>query len=285
MRSSAAVAPAASETPPLDPEYVARRDEIALLAAGPEAPPAEIAYTELENKTWALAVAVLRERWDHRATPEILAASARLGLPSYAVPQLEAVTMALRPRTGFEYRAVPGLVPVETFFGALANGRFLSTQYLRHHSSPLYTPEPDIIHEVVGHGTCLAQPHLAMLHREAGAAMLRLETAEARQFLANVFWFSAEFGVVVKDFASPESKPLAYGAGLLSSVGEIDWFVENAQVLPVDINQMGTLDYDISRYQPTLFGVQSLTHLLDSVGEFFATASTEDIERRLALAA
>lgn len=279
----------------LDPAYRARRSHIAALAAGADRTPAEIGYDRFENATWTTAKRELADRWQRFAIPEVLDAAARLDLPTDRVPQLTEVTRRLRPRSGFEFRAVPGLVPVEEFFGALSRGQFLSTQYLRHHSSPLYTPEPDLIHEVLGHGTCLADPHLAMLHREAGAAMVRLETGWARQFAANVFWFSAEFGVVVPEPSAARGAarittgarprgPLAYGAGLLSSVGELEWFATNAEVRALDLTAMGTIDYDISVYQPVLFGARSLTEVLDVVGEFFATATDETIERRLGAA-
>ena len=276
MRSSMAVPPQAPR-PELHPDYVRRRDELAQLAAGPLQSPATITYTETEHTTWATVIAALHQRWADAAAPEILRASDRLGLPVDRVPQLSEVTAALAPRTGFELRAVPGLVPVDDFFGALANGRFLSTQYIRHHDAPLYTSEPDIIHEVIGHGTCLAEPHLAMVHREAGTAMLRMETDEARQFVADVFWFSIEFGVVITNAGTR-----AHGAGLLSSVGELDWFTNHATVRPIDIDAMGTLAYDISTYQPVVFGCRSLGHLVDTVGEFFATATTDLVLARRA---
>lgn len=262
--------------PELHPDYVARRDELARLATGARQQPATIDYRPSEHATWATVIAALHERWADVAAPEILRAAERLGLSTDRVPQLHEVSAALVPRTGFEFRAVPGLVPVNEFFGALANGRFLSTQYIRHHDAPLYTPEPDIIHEVIGHGTCLAEPHLAMVHREAGTAMLRMETDDARQFIADVFWFSIEFGVVETD-----AGPRAYGAGLLSSVGELDWFCDHADVRPVDIDAMATLSYDISSYQPVLFACTSLAHLVDTVGEFFAAATTASVLDRL----
>ncbi len=263
-----------------DPEYVARRRWIADQAAGSDAEPTRITYRPSENETWRVAKGHLDERWTRMAAPAILDAADRLDLPNDRVPHLEEVSARLRPRSGFEFRAVPGLVPVDEFFGSLATGRFLSTQYVRHHASPLYTPEPDILHEVIGHGTCLADPHLAMLHREAGAAMIRLETERARQFVADVFWFSAEFGVL--DTAEGDLRGIkAYGAGLLSSVGELDHFAHNAEIRPLDIDEMGTISYDIATYQPVLFGGRSLTEVLDVVGEFFATATDDGVLARV----
>lgn len=264
-----------AQHPELHPDYVARRDEIARLATGSGQRPASITYTDDENRTWSQVITSLHQRWEVLAAPEILRAAERIALPVDRVPQLTEVTAALAPRSGFSFEAVPGLVPVDAFFGALADGRFLSTQYIRHHDAPLYTPEPDIIHEVIGHGTCLAQPHLAMLHREAGAAMLRMTTATSRQFLANVFWFSVEFGVM----ATPDG-PRAVGAGLLSSVGELDWFADRAMVRELDIDAMGTTEYDIAAFQPTLFSCRSLGELVDIVGEFFATASSAEVDER-----
>ncbi len=251
--------------------YQVRRSEIARQARGPHTSAAVIDYLESEHRTWARAKAALDRAWADHAAPEIIEAADRLNLPVDRVPQLCEVTDRLTPRTGFHFRAVAGLVPVEQFFGSLADGVFLSTQYVRHHDSPHYTPEPDVIHEVIGHGTSLADPHLSVLHRQAGAAMSRLETPEARQAIADVFWFSAEFGVLVD-----KDGPLAYGAGLLSSVGEMAAF-RGATVRPLDVVAMAQQPYDIATFQPVLFGAASLTQVLDVVGEFFATATDDRV--------
>ena len=256
-----------------DETYARRRSQIADAAAGAHRDPLDITYLRIEDETWAFTHHALLDRWRRFAAPEILTASQHLGLPTDRVPQLREVTDRLARRTGFRFRAVPGLVPVDEFFGALADGIFLSTQYVRHPSSPLYTPEPDVLHEVLGHATCLADPHLALLHRAAGAAMTRVELESSRQFLADVFWFTAEFGVL-----ESERGPLAYGAGLLSSAGELDWFRTEATFRPLDIAAMGTLPYDIDDYQPVLFTARSLAEVTDVVGEFFADATDDDIE-------
>ena len=141
-----------------------------------------------------------------------------LALPTDRVPQLADVSRRLQELTGWRIDAAPGLAPTRDFYGALAERRFLSTQYVRHSSVPLYTPEPDIIHEVIGHANMLADPQFAELYATAGAASRRCDDEQLKRF-SKTFWFTLEFGVVCE---GTELK--AYGAGLLSSFGEIQAF-------------------------------------------------------------
>jgi phenylalanine-4-hydroxylase len=257
--------------------YWRRRDEIAALAAGVDAPAAVIQYTDVEDRVWADVAGTLGPLWDRHAAAGVLAARQRLDLPTDRVPQLTEVDARLRPLTGFGYRAVAGTVPPAEFFAALADRIFSSTQYVRWEGSPLYTPEPDVIHEVMGHGNCLACPEISELHRLAGAAIGRVDTERALQFLADVFWFSVEFGVIRE-----HGDWKAYGTGLLSSPGELQWFADNAEIRPLDIVEMGTTPYDIDHYQPVLFAGESLEHVLDVVGGFFASATDDSITACLA---
>jgi phenylalanine-4-hydroxylase len=160
-------------------------------------------------------------------------------------------------------------VPFEEFYGSLADGVFHSTQYVRHHARPLYTPEPDLIHEVIGHAGLLASPRLAELNRLAGRAARRLETKPGRDFFATVFWFTIEFGVVRE-----RGELRAYGAGLLSSYGEIEEF-RDADVRPLEIATMGWQDYDITKYQPILYAADGLEQLLDVAGAYFDECDDE----------
>src|SRR5919106_242079 len=244
-----------------DAAYRERRNEIATAATrwSPGESIPQIAYADVENDIWRTVCRELRTKHEKYACREYLEAKAALGLPEDRVPQLDEVTERLQPLTGFEYHPAAGLVPLREFYGSLADRVFHSTQSVRHPSEPLYTPEPDIVHEVIGHGNMLASPRFAELKRLAGEAARRVETDEALQFIADVFWFTLEFGVVWED-----GELRAYGAGILSSYGEIEEF-----------RGMEIRALDIAEYQPVLYAAESMDHLFESVGAFFATADDD----------
>jgi phenylalanine-4-hydroxylase len=256
-----------------DPAYRARRGEIAAaaLAWHPGEPAPAIAYTEDEENVWRTVCRELEAKHEHYAVREYLEAKARVALPTDHVPSLDEVSARVEPISGWRYLPAAGLVALEQFYGSLADRRFYSTQYVRHPAVPLYTPEPDIIHEVIGHGHLLATPTFGELHRLAGVATRRLKDIENIRFLSKVFWFSLEFGTVVED-----NELRAYGAGILSSYGEIEEF-RGMDHRPLDLVEMGTADYDITAYQPVLYRADSIQEVVGVVGGFFEEASDEYI--------
>ncbi|MFI9506510.1 phenylalanine 4-monooxygenase [Nocardia sp. NPDC052566] len=258
-----------------DPEYRERRNAIAAMALdyAPGKPLPRIDYTEEEQEVWRIVSAELARKHEKYACAEVLAASAALALPADHIPQLDEVSAALSPLTGFRYAPAAGLVPLREFFGSFADRIFHSTQYIRHHSAPLYTPEPDAIHEVIGHANQIASPRFADIYATVGAAVARLSTEKALKFLANVFWFSMEFGVVRE-----QGEVRCYGAGLLSSYGEIEEF-RHAVHRPLDVVAMGTAVYDITHYQPILFCAESISEIEDVIGGFFETMDDETPQR------
>ncbi|MBO0855483.1 MAG: phenylalanine 4-monooxygenase [Nocardia sp.] len=260
-----------------DPRYRARRNEIAALALAyrPGEPLPRIDYSDQEQTVWRIVSAELARLHRRYACAEVLEGGRRLGLPADHIPQLREVSEKLVPLSGFHYVPAAGLVPLRQFFGSFAERIFHSTQYIRHHSAPLYTPEPDAIHEIIGHARQLASPRFAALYAEAGKAVRRLETEAALKFLADVFWFSMEFGVVREG-----GEIRCYGAGLLSSYGEIQEF-GRAALRRLDIHAMGTAGYDISRYQPVLYCADSVGEIEDVVGEFFATMTDDTVAEQL----
>jgi phenylalanine-4-hydroxylase len=249
-----------------DAVYRARRAEIAEAALEwtPGTPAPTIEYTEEEHNVWRTVTRELAPKYERYACRAFREAYAALDLPHDHIPQLEEVSAKLEPLTAFRYLPAAGLVPLDVFYGSLADRVFHSTQYIRHPAAPLYTPEPDLIHEVIGHGNLLASPEFAELNVLAGQAARRCQTESALKFLADVFWFTIEFGVLYED-----GELRAYGAGILSSYGEIEEF-RSMEIRPIDFLEMGTLEYDITRYQPVLYSAKSMTHLVDELGPFFA---------------
>jgi phenylalanine-4-hydroxylase len=257
-----------------DAGYRRRRNEIAAaaLAWRPGAPAPAIDYHADEQEVWRTVCRELEPLHDRLAVGEYRAALAQLALPRDRVPNLDAVSARLAPLGGWRYVPAAGLVDLRTFYGALAARTFHSTQYVRHPALPLYTPEPDIVHEVIGHGHLLATPTFGELHRRAGVAARRLATEESLRFLSRVFWFTLEFGVVVED-----GELRAYGAGILSSFGELGEF-RAMQLRPLDLREMGTAEYDITRYQPVLYRAESVAEIEAVIGGFFDTCTDESIE-------
>ena len=261
-----------------DPAYRARRAAIAEVGRthrrGDSIP--DVVYTAEEDEVWRVVSRELARKHEVYACRAYRTAAEAVTLPSERVPQLREVDERVRTLTGFRIEPVPGLVPTREFYGSLAERVFRSTQYIRHHSVPFYTPEPDIVHEIIGHANMLGNPVFADLYELAGHASLRSRSDAALDFFSRVFWFTIEFGVVWED-----GELRAYGAGLLSSYGEIEEF-RRAEIRPWDIARMGTLDYDITHYQPVLFAAESFDRMVDDLGTFFAGYDDEDHARRTA---
>jgi phenylalanine-4-hydroxylase len=261
----------------LDPEhpgfrdlaYRTRRDAIARLATdyvpGTEIPTAP--YTEAEHALWGAIWEALEPVHLECASAEYLACARALALPKSRIPQLDEVTRRVERLSGFRLEPVAGLVEPRVFLESLAAGVFLSTQYIRHHSSPFYTPEPDVVHEIAGHAVTLASPRLAALNRLFGAAVRRSRTDEAIERLTRVYWFTLEFGVVRED-----GRIKAYGAGLLSSVGEMR-AMAHAEIRPFDLDRASAEDYDPTTFQPVLYCADSFDDMYARLANFLERAS------------
>jgi phenylalanine-4-hydroxylase len=248
-----------------DPEYRKRRDFIASLAPPIEAdePPRPVTYTEQETATWATAFAKLTALYPTHACREFVRVIGELGYSEGAIPQLPDVSAFLTARTGFSLQPVAGLVSARDFLGKLAHRTFCATQYIRHHSQPLYTPEPDVVHELMGHAPMLAIPEFADLSQKIGEGSVAADDGQIEQ-LATLYWFTIEYGVLLED-----GKLRAYGAGLLSSFGELEHALSGAvEIRPFDPWQAKDTPYPITTYQPLLWSVPSIADAFARIDEF-----------------
>jgi len=248
-----------------DPVYRQRRHEIARIAleyvVGQPVP--RIDYTEEEHAVWRTVweeLTPLHERW---ACRQYLESRDRLALDRTHIPQMADVNRHLLPQTGFQMIPVAGLVSSRVFLSNLAQGNFLYTQYIRHASQPLYTPEPDVVHEMIGHAGTLFDPTLAGLNRMFGAAARQVGDQVLGQ-LERIYWYTMEFGLLEQNGLTR-----AYGAGLLSSFGELERF-SDAEIRSFDPEEAAARPYDPTTYQAVLYRIPDFAALEADVRAWLA---------------
>ena len=247
-----------------DRDYRKRRNQIAELAMNyqPGDPIPDAPYTADEHRVWETIWKALRPAQQEHACAEYLEALTRLRFSPDHIPQLREVNERVQAISGFRLEPVAGLVQPRVFLENLADGVFLCTQYIRHHSTPLYTPEPDVVHEIVGHGVTLASERFAELNRLFGKAVKRTSAQDALERLSRVYWFTIEFGVL-RESGSVK----AYGTGLLSSAGELEEMHE-AELRPFDLDAASRQEYDPTHFQPTLFSADSFEAMYQTLKAF-----------------
>ncbi|KAI9355393.1 Biopterin-dependent aromatic amino acid hydroxylase-domain-containing protein [Zopfochytrium polystomum] len=259
----------------LDPQYRARRAEITEIAKtyrhGMQLP--RIEYTKQEIETWGAVLGKLETLYathacrEHRYVFPLL--TENCGYRRDNIPQLEDVSRFIKDCTGFTIRPVMGLLSSRDFLNALAFRVFHSTQYMRHHSMPFYTPEPDVCHELLGHVPLYSDPDFADFSQEIGLASLGASDAELKR-LATIYWFTVEFGLCRENGAVK-----AYGAGLLSSFGELEHCLSGeAKYAPFEPAVTAVTDYPITTYQPLYFVAESFSDMKEKVRDY-----TQSFER------
>ncbi|OMJ26389.1 Phenylalanine-4-hydroxylase [Smittium culicis] len=254
----------------LDKEYRKRRYEITQLAKKHKTgmPLPHIEYTPEERQTWKSVYNNLKQSYQGRACAEFLnifpLLESNCGYSPDSIPQIEDVSKFLKDCTGFTIRPVMGLLSSRDFLNAFAFRVFHSTQYIRHGSKPLYTPEPDVCHELLGHVPLLAVPDFAEFCHEIGLASLGVSDSDINK-LATFFWFTVEFGLCKND----KNELRAYGAGLLSSSGELEYSLSGKPELkPLSLTETPEQEYPITEYQPLYFVSESFKDATNLVRQF-----------------
>lgn len=90
-----------------------------------------------------------------------------------------------------------------------------------------------------------ADPDFADFCQEIGLASLGASDEDIKR-LATIFWFTVEFGVCRQD-----GEIKAYGAGLLSSFGELEYALsDKPEKLPFDPAKTSVQQYPVTEFQP-----------------------------------
>ena len=171
-------------------------------------------YMKVHHETWSTLYKPLRElHFEHGCSEHVMALAdmEKLGVfKSNEIPQFNTINQYLKSKTNFKLVNVGGMINARTFLYGLAHSIFFSTQYIRHHSVPFYSPEPDIVHELMGHVPLLSNKNFANFTRSVGQMAINADD-DLIDLLAKVYFFTVEFGVV-------DNKII--GAGILGSCKE-----------------------------------------------------------------
>jgi len=199
------------------------------------------------------------------ACQEFIDAVQYLGAPTH-IPRFEGLSDRVYKATKWEVVAVPGLIPEEAFFSLLSQRKFPVTGWIRKPEEFDYVVEPDVFHDLFGHVPLLFNPMFADYMQAYGAGGLKASRLQSCEYLARLYWYTVEFGLI----ATPAGLR-AYGAGILSSAGELRHSVTSAQPqrLGFELERIMRTRYKIDTFQATYFVVDSFRQLFDATAPDF----------------
>ena len=235
-----------------------------------------IHYSDDENAMWQALLTRQAKQIPNRACSAYLEGLEKLNLPSMHIPQLHDIDEILQATTGWQTAAVPALISFGKFFKLLANKRFPVATFIRRFEDMDYIEEPDVFHEIVGHCPLLTHPAFAAFNETYGKLGLDA-SKEERWFLARLYWFTIEFGLVG---SHPDNRRI-YGGGILSSPSETIYTLNGSDTLQQSNHQQqpqnqpehrafDLLDvlrtpYRIDHIQPIYYVIDDLDALFDIV--------------------
>jgi phenylalanine-4-hydroxylase len=219
--------------------------------------PPLIDYLDEEQRIWREVTPRLDELHQRHASGIYLRAKRELGISEREIPQLRHLSDHLQTVTGMHLVPAEGPIPYKTFYSYIADQGFPCTQFLRHGAKPEFTPEPDMIHDCLGHVPPLMDPDYAALLTLIGKAASRSTNGDHVLALKRLSWFSIEFGLIEE-----QGETRIFGAGILSSLGEIPYSLSpSVERRPFVTDEVIGTDYDWSKMQDLLFVIPSLPFL------------------------
>jgi phenylalanine-4-hydroxylase len=222
-------------------------------------------YSAKEHERFARLYARQAALLPGRACSEFMAALPQLGEPTH-IPRFSDINQRLQAATGWRIVAVPGLIPEVPFFTLLANKQFPVTDWLRSEAEFDYIVEPDLFHDLFGHVPLLFEPSYANHMQAYGLGALKAHGLGACEQLSRLYWYTIEFGLMRE-----QGQLRAYGAGILSSPGELQHSVASPepQRIALDVLRCMRTRYKIDSYQATYFVIESFADLMQKTAPDF----------------
>ncbi|WP_286233059.1 phenylalanine 4-monooxygenase [Thalassotalea sediminis] len=219
-----------------------------------------IDWSDEENSVWHELITRQLSCIEGTACDEYIAGLEKLNLPTDRIPQLGEISEVLMAETGWQCEPVPALIGFGEFFRLLSEKKFPVATFIRTREEFDYLQEPDIFHEIFGHCPLLTNPSFASYTQAYGKMGLNA-TKEQRVFLARLYWFTVEFGLL----DTPEGLRV-YGGGIISSPTETQYALHDENAIRKPLSYDNVIDvlrtpYRIDILQPIYYMLTKVSDL------------------------
>ncbi|QNM84677.1 aromatic amino acid hydroxylase [Polaribacter pectinis] len=256
-------------------------------------------YTAQNQAVWRYVMRMNVDYLSKVAHESYITGLKKTGISVENIPYMDGMNRILK-EIGWAAVSVDGFIPPNAFMEFQAYNVLVIASDMRTINHIEYTPAPDIIHEAAGHAPIIANPEYAEYLRRFGEIgskaissakdyemyeAIRLlsilkedpnssekeinEAQEKVEFLQenmgelsemaqirNLHWWTVEYGLI-----GTLENPKIYGAGLLSSIGESAWCMQDeVKKVPYTI-EAANINFDITKPQPQLFVTPDFAHL------------------------
>lgn len=216
-------------------------------------------YPDDEHRIWQILFSRQRDLIAGKACDEYVEGVKLLKLPEDRIPQLYEVDTVLQRTTGWRTAGVAALISFDKFFALLASKQFPVATFIRSPEELEYLQEPDVFHEIYGHCPLLTNEAFAHFTHQYGE-LGYTATKEERVFLARLYWFTVEFGLL-----KTNEGLRIYGGGILSSPGETQYALSSDKAERREFNIVDVLrtPYRIDIMQPVYYVLDGIEQLYD----------------------
>lgn len=266
-------------------------------------------YTAQNQAVWRYVMRMNVDYLSKVAHASYLKGLEKTGVSVETIPYMEGMNRILK-EIGWAAVSVDGFIPPNAFMEFQAYNVLVIASDMRTINHIEYTPAPDIIHEAAGHAPIIANPEYSEYLRRFGeigskaiSSSKDYEMYEAIRLLSilkenpnstekeineaqkkvewlqdnmgelsemaqirNLHWWTVEYGLI-----GTLDNPKIYGAGLLSSIGESKWCMQNeVEKVPYSI-EAANVSFDITKPQPQLFVTPDFAYLSLVLNEFANT--------------
>ncbi|OCK43930.1 phenylalanine 4-monooxygenase [Tenacibaculum soleae] len=266
-------------------------------------------YTAQNQAVWRYVMRMNVDYLSKVAHASYLKGLEKTGVSVETIPYMEGMNRILK-EIGWAAVSVDGFIPPNAFMEFQAYNVLVIASDMRTINHIEYTPAPDIIHEAAGHAPIIANPEYSEYLRRFGeigskaiSSSKDYEMYEAIRLLSilkenpnstekeineaqkkvewlqdnmgelsemaqirNLHWWTVEYGLI-----GTLDDPKIYGAGLLSSIGESKWCMQNeVKKVPYSI-EAANVSFDITKPQPQLFVTPDFAYLSLVLNEFANT--------------